>query len=178
MTISPCLTRRLCRTTRFIRALPSSRSSSASTMRTVSFRFLPLTKTVSPRNSCRVSIVLFDRAMMELSSLTASVTLEMFVSMALGLARSPAHSHERIRLLLLFQYGRSCVIDLYRRLVSSNSRDACELLTSFFSAPEASLTPQSEAAWVLDVDDTHLRLAFPLDGALLTKSGSADMLMW
>jgi len=72
---SPCLTLRLWRTTRFIRAEPSSRSSSASTMRTVSFRFFPFTKTVSPRKSWRVSMVLLERAMMELSSLTASVTL-------------------------------------------------------------------------------------------------------
>ena len=72
---SPCLTRKLWRTTRFIRAEPSSRSSSASTMRTVSFRFLPFTRTVSPRKSWRVSMVLFERAIIELSSLTASVTL-------------------------------------------------------------------------------------------------------
>jgi hypothetical protein len=75
VTISPCLTRRLCLTTRFIRALPSSNSSSARTMRTVSLRFLPFTSTVSPRNSCRVSMVLLESAITELSSLTASVTL-------------------------------------------------------------------------------------------------------
>jgi len=40
------------------------------------FRFLPLTRTVSPRNSWRVSMVLLERAMIELSSLTASVTLD------------------------------------------------------------------------------------------------------
>lgn len=34
--------------------------------------------TVSPRKSCNVSIVLFDRAMTELSSLTASVTMREF----------------------------------------------------------------------------------------------------
>jgi hypothetical protein len=73
---SPCFTRKLWRTTRFIRAEPSSRSSSARTIRTVSFRFLPLTRTVSPRKSWSVSMVLFERAMIELSSLTASVTLK------------------------------------------------------------------------------------------------------
>jgi hypothetical protein len=38
-------------------------------------RFLPLTRTVSPRNSCNVSMVLLESAITELSSLTASVTL-------------------------------------------------------------------------------------------------------
>ena len=41
----------------------------------MSLRFLPLTRTVSPRKSWSVSMVLFERAMIELSSLTASVTL-------------------------------------------------------------------------------------------------------
>jgi len=78
VTTSPCLTLRLCLTTRFIRALPSSKSSSARTISTVSFRFLPLTRTVSPRNSWRVSMVLLESAMTELSSLTASVTIKEF----------------------------------------------------------------------------------------------------
>lgn len=72
---SPCLTRRLWRTTRLMRALPSSSSSSFKTIRTVSFLFLPFTKTVSPRKSCSVSMVLLDKERIELSSLTASVTL-------------------------------------------------------------------------------------------------------
>lgn len=52
----------------------------------------------------------------------------------------------------------------------------CSLLTSFFSAPDASLTPRLEAVRVPHNTDTHFRLTFPLDGALFTKSGSADML--
>lgn len=57
-----------------------------------------------------------------------------------------------------------------------DARRGCSLLTSFFSAPDASLTPRLEAVRVPHNTDTHLRLAFPLDGALFTKSGSADML--
>lgn len=96
------LMRKLFRTVRFTLALPSSRSSSARTIKTVSFLFFPLTSTVSPRKSCRVSIVALDRAMMPvtkayqlnrfffflnpaisakdalLSSLTASVTVKLF----------------------------------------------------------------------------------------------------
>lgn len=115
VTKSPCLTRRLCLTTRLIRTLPSSRSSSANTIRTVSLRILPLTRTVSPRKSCKVSIVLLERAITELSSLTASVTL-----LVRGTYQPPfhiprcrcsitgnklrrSHLHQRVGLLLLLQ---------------------------------------------------------------------------
>ena len=78
--ISPCFTRRLCRTTLFIRALPSSSSSSARTIRAVSFLFFPRTRTVSPRKSSSISMVADDRAITLLSSFTASVTLKDGVS--------------------------------------------------------------------------------------------------
>ena len=143
--MSPCLTRRLCRTTRFMRALPSSRSSSAKTMRTVSFLFFPFTKTVSPRNNCRVSMVLFESAMIELSSLTASVTLQRGI-----VSRN------------LWCLGRFVKRRTLENLVSSSSSGLlwrCRLpegtdsvsfssllqlrlaLTSFFSDPDASLEP-------------------------------------
>jgi hypothetical protein len=57
-------------------------------MSTVSFRFLPFTRTVSPRNSWSVSIVLLDSAIIELSSLTASVTLGIINTMLLNQRRN------------------------------------------------------------------------------------------
>ena len=66
--------RRFLRTTLFMRILPSSHVSSASTMQTVSLRFLPLMSTVSPRKSCSSSIFFGCSATTELSSLDASST--------------------------------------------------------------------------------------------------------
>mmetsp|Transcript_13329 Transcript_13329/g.32440 ORF Transcript_13329/g.32440 Transcript_13329/m.32440 type:complete len:220 (+) Transcript_13329:2269-2928(+) len=73
-TTSPRRTRRFLRTTLFMRILPSSQCSSASTMHTVSFRFLPLISTVSPRNSWSSSILARFSATTLLSSFTASST--------------------------------------------------------------------------------------------------------
>lgn len=144
--ISPCLTRRLCLTTRLMRALPSSRSSSAKTIKTVSLRFLPLTRTVSPRNSWRVSIVLLERAITELSSLTASVTLVPRQSVPNQYPRTKARTslHEGVRLLLLLQDSRRGVEFLFRGGCQySPSRSLpvvqAKVFTSFLSAPEASL---------------------------------------
>lgn len=50
-TTSPRRTRRFLRTTLFRRIFPSSQFSSTRTMQTVSLRFLPLSRTVSPRKS-------------------------------------------------------------------------------------------------------------------------------
>ena len=55
-TMSPRRTRRLFLTTRFIRILSSVTVSSDSTIQTLSFLFLPLSRTVSPRKSCSSSI--------------------------------------------------------------------------------------------------------------------------
>lgn len=71
-TTSPRRTRRFLRTTLFMRILPSSQNSSARTMHTVSLRFLPLMRTVSPRKSCSSSIFCRLSATTELSSFTAS----------------------------------------------------------------------------------------------------------
>lgn len=119
---SPCLTRKLWRTTRFIRAEPSSRSSSANTIKMVSFRFLPFTRTVSPRNSWRVSMVLCERAIIELSSLTASVTLNR-VSIARE-ACNRLNIHEGVWLFLLLENGGGRGIDLWRVSKSKLSK-AC-----------------------------------------------------
>lgn len=115
VTTSPCLIRRLWRTTRFRRQLPSSRSSSPRTTRTVSFLFLPRTRTVSPRNSWSASMVLLERAIIELSSLMASVTLlKADVSWSSELQQrgggGASFVHELIGLLLLLQDGRRSVI--------------------------------------------------------------------
>ena len=126
--MSPCLTRKLCRTTRFMRALPSSRSSSARTIRTVSFRFLPFTSTVSPLKSCSVSMVLFERAIIELSSLTASVTLETLLLVTYVTA-DESIIHQGIRLLLLLENGGCRVIHLID-IVSSQLRGALPLPTA------------------------------------------------
>eukprot|EP00160_Parvularia_atlantis_P008070 Unigene1729_Nuclearia_a/m.5310 Unigene1729_Nuclearia_a/g.5310 ORF Unigene1729_Nuclearia_a/g.5310 Unigene1729_Nuclearia_a/m.5310 type:complete len:430 (-) Unigene1729_Nuclearia_a:9-1298(-) len=74
-TMSPRRTRRLLRTTLLTRTLVSSTVSSARTMSTVSLRFLPLIRTVSPRNSCSFSIVAVCIDTTELSSLVASSTM-------------------------------------------------------------------------------------------------------
>ena len=55
-TMSPRRTRRLFLTTWFIRILSSVTVSSDSTIQTLSFLFLPLSRTVSPRKSCSSSI--------------------------------------------------------------------------------------------------------------------------
>lgn len=129
MIISPCFTRRLCRTTRLIRALPSSRSSSARTIKTVSFRFFPLTKTVSPRKSCKVSIVLLDKAIIELSSLTASVTLEFVISGKFRLSPLTALESTYINELGFFFFFRIAVAvsksyDERVKIFSSRQREA------------------------------------------------------
>jgi len=63
-----------------MRTFPSSHASSANTMHTVSLRFFPFTRTVSPRNSCNSSIFAGDNATTELSSFTASSVRQMSVS--------------------------------------------------------------------------------------------------
>lgn len=158
--ISPCLTRRLCLTTRLIRTLPSSRSSSANTIKTVSLRILPLTKTVSPRNSCKVSIVLLERAITELSSLTASVTLLVGAGRVSLLSyHTPlrnqitikADLHQRVGLLLLLQNSCRRVQLLYSSNISIHRHSAplcymCvvwHVLTSLCSLPEGSLETTS-----------------------------------
>mmetsp|Transcript_27800 Transcript_27800/g.89165 ORF Transcript_27800/g.89165 Transcript_27800/m.89165 type:complete len:389 (+) Transcript_27800:707-1873(+) len=75
---SPRRTLRFLRTHLFMRILPRSHVSSASTMHTVSLRRLPLISTVSPRKSCSSSMVCTLSATTELSSLTASSTTRRF----------------------------------------------------------------------------------------------------
>jgi len=59
-------------------------------------------------------MVLLDSAIIELSSLTASVTLG-FVSFGLQqLQTVQGHSHQRVGLLLLLEDGRGRLIDLWR----------------------------------------------------------------
>lgn len=112
--MSPCLTRRFWRTTRFIRALPSSRSSSAKTIRTVSFLFFPLTRTVSPRKSWRSSMVLLERAITELSSLVASVTL----TLTSVLKDESIYTTTHIKLFGFFFFLRIAVPSSFCNLVS------------------------------------------------------------
>lgn len=168
--MSPCLTRRLCLTTRLIRALPSSRSSSANTIRTVSFRILPRTRTVSPRKSCRVSIVLLERAMTELSSLTASVTLYVRdIGQRLLSPINPRGMHSTtptyINVLGFFFFLRIAVevsSSCGQLSVSAgNHRDVWLVCTSLFSLPEGSLisisTPSNmslsgQASHILEID--------------------------
>ena len=71
-TTSPDRTRKLLRTTRFIRIRSLGHVSSARTIQIVSRRFLPLSITVSPRNNCNSSIFCWERATTLLSSFTAS----------------------------------------------------------------------------------------------------------
>jgi hypothetical protein len=137
VTTSPCLTRKLWRTTRFIRAEPSSRSSSARTMRTVSLRFLPLTSTVSPRNSWSVSMVLLERAMIELSSLTASVTLQKVSSGSRTAGTGYTHTSE----LGFFFFFRMAVAvsSTCGGSVRAISARCWVMPTSLCSAPDGSL---------------------------------------
>ena len=74
-TTSPNRSLKLFRTTRFIRILSSDTVSSERTMQTVSFRFFPLSKTESPRNNSNWSILDWESATTELSSLAASSTI-------------------------------------------------------------------------------------------------------
>lgn len=134
---SPCLTRKLWRTTRFIRAEPSSRSSSASTMRTVSFRFLPFTRTVSPRKSWRVSMVLFERAMIELSSLTASVTLQSSVSIQRFISRC---THISEFGFFFFLRMAVAVSSFCGGLAGPSHPEHCSVPTSLGSAPSGFLS--------------------------------------
>lgn len=144
---SPCLTRKLWRTTRFIRAEPSSRSSSASTMRTVSFRFLPLTRTVSPRKSWRVSMVLFERAMIELSSLTASVTLKSLVSIS---ARGSRRTHMREFGFFFFFKMAVAVSSFYGGLVRASPQRRRLMPTSLGSAPSGFLSSRQHVCRVAE----------------------------
>ena len=77
-TTSPSRTLRFLRTHLFMRILPGSQASSASTMHTVSLRRLPLSRTVSPRKSWSSSMVDRASATTELSSLLASSTRRRF----------------------------------------------------------------------------------------------------
>lgn len=61
----------------FTLALPSSISSSANAIKTVSRLFLPFTITVSPLKSCKVSMVFWERVITELSSFVASSTMSL-----------------------------------------------------------------------------------------------------
>ena len=62
----------------FIRILSVETVSSERTIHTVSFRFLPLSKTESPLKSSNSSILAWDKATTELSSLAASSTIKRF----------------------------------------------------------------------------------------------------
>lgn len=77
-TTSDKRTRRLFRTTRFMRIFSFGQLSSDKTMHTVSFRRFPFSKTVSPRNNCSSSIFACERLTMELSSFVASSTRRRF----------------------------------------------------------------------------------------------------
>lgn len=59
-TTSDNRTRRLFRTTRFMRIFSSGQLSSESTMHTVSLRRFPFRSTVSPRNNCNCSILAYE----------------------------------------------------------------------------------------------------------------------
>ena len=72
---SPRCTRRLFRTTLFIRIFSSEHVSSESTMHTASRLFFPFSNTVSPRNNCSSSILGWDKDTTLLSSLMASSTI-------------------------------------------------------------------------------------------------------
>lgn len=74
-TTSDKRTRKLLRTTRFIRIFSLWHVSSERTMQTVSLRLFPFSRTVSPRNNCNSSIFAWDRETMELSSFVASSTM-------------------------------------------------------------------------------------------------------
>lgn len=78
-------------TTLFMRIFASSQVSSASTMHTVSLRFLPLICTVSPRKSESSCIVLRCRDTTLLSSLTASSTIRRFGFFFLSFGSSLHH---------------------------------------------------------------------------------------
>lgn len=73
-TMSDRWTRKLLRTTRFMRIFSLGQFSSESTMHTVSLRRRPFNSTVSPRNSWSSSILACDKATTELSSFNASST--------------------------------------------------------------------------------------------------------
>ncbi|CAN7944609.1 unnamed protein product, partial [Ixodes hexagonus] len=103
LTTSPSRTRRLLRTQRFMRIFSEGHVSSESTMQTVSRRFLPFSRTVSPRKSISSKqyeggpALACDRATTELSSLMASSTrsrlglvlvLRMAVAKSSGLQRA------------------------------------------------------------------------------------------
>ena len=61
-----------------MRILSVETESSERTMQTVSLRFFPLSKTESPRKSSSSSILVWDKATTELSSLAASSTISRF----------------------------------------------------------------------------------------------------
>lgn len=77
-TMSDKRTRKLFRTTRFMRIFSFGHVSSERTMQTVSFRLLPFNSTVSPRKSCNSSIFACERQTIELSSFVASSTRRRF----------------------------------------------------------------------------------------------------
>lgn len=77
-TTSDKRTRKLFRTTRFMRIFSFGQLSSDRTIQTVSFLRFPFNKTVSPRNNCNSSILACDRLTIELSSLVASSTRRRF----------------------------------------------------------------------------------------------------
>ncbi|RNA33077.1 hypothetical protein BpHYR1_024707 [Brachionus plicatilis] len=98
LTTSPTLTRKLLRTTRFMRIFSFGQVSSDSTTHTVSLLFLPLTTTESALNSCSSSILLWESVTMELSSLIASSTIKRFglsfcLKMAVANLGSEIHSN-------------------------------------------------------------------------------------
>lgn len=77
-TMSDKRTRKLLRTTRFIRIFSLGQVSSERTMQTVSLRLFPFNSTVSPRNNCSSSILAWERQTIELSSFVASSTRRRF----------------------------------------------------------------------------------------------------
>lgn len=85
-------------------------------------------------------MVLFDKAMMELSSLVASVTL-LPLSVKRPRVLSVEYIHQRVWLLLLLQDGSGCLVDLVRinKVLSEALEGWRGKHTSFFSAPDGSL---------------------------------------
>lgn len=77
-TTSPNLTLKFLRTTLFILILPSSILLSTNAIHKVSFLFLPLIRTGSPLNIFNSYNLAADKQIAELSSFTASSTINLF----------------------------------------------------------------------------------------------------
>lgn len=97
-TMSDRCTRKLLRTTRFIRIFSFGQLSSDSTIQTVSLRRRPFSRTVSPRNNCNSSILACDSATTELSSFKASSTSNRFgrsLRFRIAVAKSSGLKHKK-----------------------------------------------------------------------------------